>query len=76
MTMEKPTISDQVTPANTSHDAERKAELRIDHNVDDLPDDKANLSGRDSSEFQGGVQRVRAITSAWSTKTLILMFIL
>ncbi|KAJ5799105.1 uncharacterized protein N7518_001173 [Penicillium psychrosexuale] len=74
--MEKTIISDQVTPASTSHDAERIAELRVHQNMDDLPDDKASLSGRDSNEFQGGVQRVRAITSAWSTKTLILMFIL
>ncbi|CAI7678625.1 unnamed protein product [Penicillium pancosmium] len=30
----------------------------------------------DSDGFQGGVQRVRAITSVWSTKTLILTFVL
>lgn len=29
-----------------------------------------------SEEFQGGVQRVRAITEIWSKKTLICMFVL
>ncbi|KXG51688.1 Major facilitator superfamily domain, general substrate transporter [Penicillium griseofulvum] len=72
--MEKTTVSDQVAPTSTSHDAEKM----IGFGIQDVetPDDKASLSHRDSSEFQGGVQRVRAITSAWSTKTLILMFIL
>jgi hypothetical protein len=72
--MEKTTVSDQVAPASISHDAEKMTGFGI-QDVE-TPDDKASLSHRDSSEFQGGVQRVRAITSAWSTKTLILMFIL
>lgn len=38
--------------------------------------DKPEVSDRDSGEFQGDVQRVRAITSSWSTKTLVLTFIL
>lgn len=31
---------------------------------------------KDSDGFQGGVQRVRAITSVWSTKTLVFTFVL
>ncbi|CAI7639978.1 unnamed protein product [Penicillium glandicola] len=74
--MEKTTVSDHVTPANASHDAEKTAGFGVHQGMDNPSDDKASMSERDSSEFQGGVQRVRAITSAWSTKTLILMFIL
>lgn len=33
-------------------------------------------SETDSAEFQGGVQRVRAITATWSTKSLVIMFVL
>ncbi|KAL4782686.1 major facilitator superfamily domain-containing protein [Aspergillus varians] len=39
-------------------------------------DEKGSLSDKDSAQFQGGVQRVRAIASSWSTTTLILMFVL
>ncbi|KAJ5827817.1 Major facilitator superfamily domain general substrate transporter [Penicillium robsamsonii] len=74
--MEKTTVSDQVTPASTRRDAEKMAEFRVHQGTDHPSDDKTSLSDRDSSEFQGGVQRVRAITSTWSAKTLILMFIL
>lgn len=74
--MEKTTVPDQVTQANTSRDVEEMKEFRVHQGVDNPSDDKASLSARDSSEFQGGVRRVRAITSTWSTKTLILMFIL
>ncbi|KAJ5359847.1 Major facilitator superfamily domain general substrate transporter [Penicillium concentricum] len=74
--MENTTVSDQVTSASTSCDAEKMAKFRVHQGMENPSDDKASLSGRDSSEFQGGVQRVRAITSTWSTKTLILMFIL
>ncbi|KAJ5772783.1 Major facilitator superfamily domain general substrate transporter [Penicillium paradoxum] len=72
--MEKPTVSDQVTPASMSHDAEKTAGVHQTEN--DLSDDKASLSSQDLHNFQGGVWRVRAITTAWSTKTLVLMFIL
>ncbi|KAL4916481.1 major facilitator superfamily domain-containing protein [Aspergillus aurantiobrunneus] len=34
-------------------------------------DEKSSLSGRDSAEFQAGVQRARAITPTWSTTTLV-----
>lgn len=74
--MEKTTISDQATQPNTSGDVEEMKEFRVHQGRDNPSDDKASLSGRDSNEFQGGVRRVRAITSTWSTKTLILMFIL
>ncbi|KAJ5419886.1 uncharacterized protein N7487_003436 [Penicillium crustosum] len=74
--MQKTTVSDQATQANTSRDVEEMKEFGVHQGVDSPSDDKASLSGRDSSEYQGGVRRVRAITSTWSTKTLILMFIL
>lgn len=52
---------------------------RIDH-VDNGPnqvvEDEKALSDKDSAEFQGGVQRVRAITTVLSTQTLILLFVL
>lgn len=74
--MQKTTVSDQAIQANTSRDVEEMKEFGVHQGVDSPSDDKASLSGRDSSEYQGGVRRVRAITSTWSTKTLILMFIL
>lgn len=52
---------------------------RIDH-VDNGPnqvvEDEKALSDKDSADFQGGVQRVRAITTVLSTQTLILLFVL
>lgn len=40
-------------------------------------DDHLDLPERkNSGDFQGGVQRVRAITSVWSTTTLVLIFVL
>ncbi|OGE56287.1 hypothetical protein PENARI_c003G08124 [Penicillium arizonense] len=73
--MEKTTAVDQVIPASgINHDAERAMEL--DQARNDRSDDKVGISDADSAEFQGGVQRVRAITASWSTETLILMFIL
>ncbi len=50
---------------------------RIDP-VDNGPNqvDEKSLSDKDSAEFQGGVQRVRAITTVLSTQTLILLFVL
>ena len=38
--------------------------------------DHANDSDANSTEFQEGVQRVRAVTTLWTKKTLVLMFIL
>lgn len=72
--MEKTTMSGQVRPASVNHDTEKMA--GVHQSVNPSVDDKASLSSQDSANFQGGVQRVRAITSAWSTKTLVLMFIL
>lgn len=37
---------------------------------------KEGDSDAESENFQGGVQRVRAITSVWTKKTLISMFVL
>ncbi|OQD89626.1 hypothetical protein PENANT_c002G09136 [Penicillium antarcticum] len=73
--MEKATAVDQVTATSgINRDAERAMELN--EGVNHPSDDKASLSDADSAEFQGGVQRVRAITASWDKKTLILMFIL
>jgi hypothetical protein len=73
--MEKTSAVDRVTPArDINHGAENAMELNQAPN--DRSDDKASISDADSAEFQGGVQRVRAITASWSTKTLVLMFIL
>jgi hypothetical protein len=69
--MEKITVSDQVTPAEVGRDAEKAGIQQV---VDE--DDKASISDKDSADFQGGVKRVRAITSSWSTKTLVLVFVL
>ncbi|EGY22015.1 siderophore iron transporter mirB [Verticillium dahliae VdLs.17] len=45
--------------------------------VDEMPhDDLKADSDADSANFQGGVRRVRAITTVWSKKTLWLMFAL
>ena len=74
--MEKTNVSDQVTPATTSRDAEKMGGFDFHQGVGNPSDDKVSLSDQDSHDFQGGVQRVRAITSTWSTKTLVLMFIL
>jgi hypothetical protein len=69
--MEKIIVSDQVTPAERSHDAEKAVSRQAVYE-----NDQASISDKDSVEFQGGVRRVRAITSSWSTKTLILVFVL
>lgn len=67
--MEKITASDQINPAEIG-DAEKAGVQRTVEN------DQASISDKDSAEFQGGVRRVRAITSSWSTKTMVLMFVL
>ncbi|KAJ5129170.1 Major facilitator superfamily domain general substrate transporter [Penicillium bovifimosum] len=72
--MEKSTVSDKVTPADLSDDAEKMGGFH--HCMHDPSSNKTELSDSDSAEFQGGVQRVRAMTTTWSTKTLVLMFIL
>ncbi|KAJ5549709.1 Major facilitator superfamily domain general substrate transporter [Penicillium sp. DV-2018c] len=72
--MGKSTVTDQVTPANMRDDAKKMGGFH--QSMNDPSEDKTGLSDQDSVEFQDGVKRVRAITTAWSTKTLILMFIL
>ncbi|KAL2866064.1 major facilitator superfamily domain-containing protein [Aspergillus lucknowensis] len=56
--------------------APRAADRIDDADETAAPDEKYSLSDRDSAEFQGGVQRARAITAAWSIQTLISVFIL
>lgn len=69
--MEKTTVSDQITSAEIG-DAEK---VGVRKTVEP-ENDQASISDKDSAEFQGGVKRVRAITSSWSRNTLVLMFIL
>jgi len=47
----------------------------INQAVEETNDDLESKE-KNSENFQNGVQRVRAITSVWSTKTMVLMFIL
>ena len=53
-------------------DTEKKAGINqaVEETNDDLVSEEKNLEN-----FQNGVQRVKAITSVWSTKTMVLMFI-
>ncbi|KAJ5222978.1 major facilitator superfamily domain-containing protein [Penicillium citrinum] len=53
-------------------DTEKKAGINqaVEETNDDLVSEEKN-----SENFQNGVQRVKAITSVWSTKTMVLMFI-
>ncbi|CAG7930650.1 unnamed protein product [Penicillium olsonii] len=67
--MEKITVSDQITTAEIGDPEKAGAHRVVEH-------DQASISDKDSAEFQGGVKRVRAVTSAWSKKTLVLMFVL
>lgn len=56
-----------------STDAEKA--VGVNHVVHET-DDNLYMERKDSDNFQGGVQRVRAITSIWSAKTMALTFIL
>lgn len=58
-----------------------QAQVAVDDRIDTVDNgpnhvDEKALSDKDSVEFQGGVQRVRAITTVLSTQTLILLFVL
>ncbi|KAJ5101180.1 hypothetical protein N7456_007232 [Penicillium angulare] len=44
--------------------------------IDEVAENKNISEKEDEGNFQNGVQRVRAITTVWSTKTLVLMFVL
>lgn len=61
----------QVTPAGDRIDT-----VDNDNAPNQAVDDEKALSDKDSAEFQGGVQRVRAITTVLSTQTLVLLFVL
>ncbi|OQE26842.1 hypothetical protein PENSTE_c005G08780 [Penicillium steckii] len=67
------------TPDEASPREDRRSDPEkqneINHVVEETNDD-SEIKEKDSANFQNGVQRVRAITSVWSTKTMILMFIL
>lgn len=67
------------TPDKASPREDRRSDPEkqneINHVVEETNDD-SEIKEKDSANFQNGVQRVRAITSVWSTKTMILMFIL
>jgi len=67
------------TPKDTSsrQDGQMDTEMKVGINqaVEETNDDLESKE-KNSENFQNGVQRVRAITSVWSTKTMVLMFIL
>ncbi|CAG8128411.1 unnamed protein product [Penicillium salamii] len=71
--MEKIMVSDRISPAEIGDAEKAGARQVVEHGVEH---DQASISDKDSADFQGGVQRVRAVTSSWSKKTLVLMFIL
>jgi hypothetical protein len=58
--MEKTNVSDQVTPATTSRDAEKMGEFDVHQGVD-KPSDEASMSDRDSRDFQGYLRRRETI---------------
>lgn len=58
------------TTEKTMIDPEKDAGTENSSQVHDHHDD----SDAKSEEFQGGVQRVRAVTALWTKKTLWLMF--
>lgn len=71
--MEKIMASDRISPAEIGDAEKAGARQVVERGVEQ---DQASISDKDSADFQGGVQRVRAVTSSWSKKTLVLMFIL
>lgn len=71
----KAIVPNQIEPgSNTGDDMEKNA--GVDRIIQETPREDASISDKDSTLFQGGVQRVRAITSLWSKNTMWLMFIL
>ncbi|KAF7590827.1 hypothetical protein BBP40_002350 [Aspergillus hancockii] len=73
--MAKTTASDQVEPA-TSARGDTGKNTGIDHIVQEAPTDDVGDLEKDTTQYQGGVERVRAITLVWSKQTMWLMFIL
>lgn len=63
-------ITEKRSPANNVD-----VEKTTDSSVNEVSSvDQKNDSDAESDKFQGGVKRVRAITSVWSKKTLWTMF--
>ncbi|OLN96236.1 Siderophore iron transporter mirB 4 [Colletotrichum chlorophyti] len=48
----------------------------FDNGATEVNNQKANESGDESDDYQGGIQRVRAITAVWDKKTMVIMFCL
>ncbi|KAJ5999782.1 hypothetical protein N7481_000191 [Penicillium waksmanii] len=67
--------SEQISRSKDSQGDAEKGDV-VSQVVRDTDDHLDLPERKDSDGFQGGVQRVRAITSVWSTKTLILTFVL
>lgn len=67
--------SSQISPAPSAQgDAEKGT--AVNGVVNETGDNLDSPERKDSDGFQNGVQRVRAITSVWSKKTLVLTFVL
>lgn len=73
--MPKTVIPDQIGPVNSPGDDPEKNEA-VDRIVQEPARDDTSISDKDPTLYQGGVQRVRAITSLWSKNTMWLMFVL
>ncbi|KIV92102.1 hypothetical protein PV10_06568 [Exophiala mesophila] len=76
MTSLAPNLIERITekkPAANTDDVEKTANSSVNE-VSSV--DQKNDSDADSANFQGGVKRVRAITTVWSKQTLWTMFAL
>lgn len=73
--MPKAVVPSQIEPVVSAvEDTDQNA--GVDRIVQEPSRDGVSISDKDSALFQGGVQRVRAITSLWSKNTMWLMFVL
>ena len=76
MTSLAPNLFERITetkPTANTDDVEKTTRSSVNE-VSSV--DQKNDSDADSANFQGGVKRVRAITSVWSKQTLWTMFAL
>lgn len=64
----EPTIAPQITPAEKS--------VGFNNDAQEVNRDEKQYDTDGSDNFQEGVNRMRAITSVWSKRSLICMFIL
>lgn len=70
------TIEPQTAAHRTEAGIDYEKNIAYDNGAQEVNHDTKQESDAESENFQGGVQRVRAITSVWSKKTMIIMFCL